>query len=104
MIFTRDQWEMSSGLEIDLSRYLADQTSPKLCLSTSSLPKAHLDPLCQAAYSCALSSMEQLKDVGCLYGGINGTIAQIEPQLGVASRLAPVTARTETIVFHFTMG
>lgn len=52
---------MPSGLEIKLSRYLADQTSPKLRLSTSSLPEAHLESLCQAAHSRAFSSMEQLK-------------------------------------------
>lgn len=95
---------MSSGFEINLSRYLADQTSPKLRLSTSSLPKAHLESLCQAAWSCAISRMEQLKDVDCLYGGINGTITEIEPQPGVVSRLPSVTARTETRAFPFYHG
>lgn len=95
---------MSSGLEIDLSRYLADQTPHNLRLSTSSLPKAHLESLCQVADSCALSSTEQLKDVDCPHESVNGTIAQIEPQPGVASRLASVTARTETRAFPFYHG
>lgn len=84
--------QRSSGLLLDSLRGLAEQTTFKLHLPTTTLPKAQLESLCNAAFRGALSSMEKLKDVASLYGGKGGKIIQHDGQPAAASQAANVTA------------
>lgn len=84
--------QKSSGLLLDSLRALAEQTTFKLHLPTTTLPKAQLESLCKKASCGALSSMGKLKDVASLYGGKGGRIIQHERLPAVASQAATVTA------------
>lgn len=88
--------QKSSGLLLDSLRGLAEQTTFKLQLPTTSLAKAQLGSLCKAASSGALSSMEKLKDVASLYGGKGGRIIQHDRQPAVASQVATAPTGPES--------
>lgn len=84
--------QRSSGTLLDSLRSLAEQTTFKLLLPTTTLSKAQLESLCKAASSGALSSMEKLKDVASLYGGKGGRVIQHESKAAGASPVTSVAA------------